>query len=125
MALGLAGFFTEATFDESKSAIIFDDPVTSLDHMRRDKVAQRLTRLAKDRQVVVFTHDVAFVGDLTAAADSDGVPIIERSVERRRSDHGVCVSWLPWKAKDFNSRIDHLRTELAKLTKDRPSLLQD
>ena len=72
-ALGLAGFFTEAKFDDSKSAIIFDDPVTSLDHVRRDKVAQRLAQLAKDRQVVVFTHDVAFVGDLSAAADSEGV----------------------------------------------------
>jgi energy-coupling factor transporter ATP-binding protein EcfA2 len=58
-ALGLAGFFTEAVFDESKSAIIFDDPVTSLDHVRRDKVAERLAQLAQDRQVVVFTHDVA------------------------------------------------------------------
>src|SRR5690606_36985436 len=32
-ALGLAGFFTEAAFDDSKSALIFDDPVTSLDHV--------------------------------------------------------------------------------------------
>jgi ABC-type hemin transport system ATPase subunit len=45
-ALGLAGFFTEAKFDNSKSAI-FDDPVTSLDHVRQDKVAQRLAQLAR------------------------------------------------------------------------------
>lgn len=38
-AFGLAGFFTEAVVDQSKSALIFDDPVTSLDHVRRDKVA--------------------------------------------------------------------------------------
>ena len=66
-ALGLAGS-AEAVFDKSKSAVIFDDPVTSLDHVR-DKVAQRLAQLAADRQVVVFTHDVAFVGDLTASAE--------------------------------------------------------
>ena len=65
-ALGLAGFFTEAVFDQSKSALVFDDPVTSLDHVRRDKVAERLAELARDRQVVVFTHDVAFTGDLAA-----------------------------------------------------------
>jgi AAA domain len=124
-ALGLAGFFTETVFDESKSAVIFDDPVTSLDHVRRDKVAQRLAQLAKDRQVVVFTHDVAFVGNLTASAESEGVPVRECSIERRGSDPGVCVQWLPWKAKDFGSRVDHLRTELAKLTKERPNLLQD
>jgi hypothetical protein len=124
-ALGLAGFFTEAKFDNSKSAIIFDDPVTSLDHVRRDKVAQRLAQLAKDRQVVVFTHDVAFVGDLSAAADSEGVPVAGRSVERQGLEPGVCLDFLPWKAKDFAQRIDHLRTELTKLTKERPNLVQD
>lgn len=124
-ALGLAGFFTEAAFDESKSAVIFDDPVTSLDHVRRDKVAQRLAQLAMDRQVIVFTHDVAFVGNLTASAENEGVAVRECSIERRGSEPGVCVPWLPWKAKDFGSRLDHLRTELAKLTKDRQSLLQD
>lgn len=124
-ALGLAGFFTEAVFDHSRSAIVFDDPVTSLDHVRRDKVAQRLAQLARDRQVVVFTHDVAFVGDLVAAAEGEGVPVVERSVERRGSEPGVCLEFLPWKAKDFAARLDHLRTELTVLINDRSSLVQD
>jgi hypothetical protein len=124
-ALGLSGFFTEAVFDPSKSAIIFDDPVTSLDHVRRDKVAERLAQLAQDRQVVVFTHDVAFTGDLAAAAESEGVALIERAVERRGTDPGICVESFPWKAKDFGSRVNHLTDELAKLTKDRADLLQD
>ena len=99
--------------------------MTSLDHVRRDKVAQRLAQLAKDRQVVVFTHDVAFVGDLSAAADSEGVSVAGRSVERQGLEPGVCLDFLPWKAKDFAQRIDHLRTELTKLTKERPSLVQE
>jgi hypothetical protein len=124
-ALGLAGFFTEATFDQSKSSVIFDDPVTSLDHVRRDKVAERLAQLAKDRQVVVFTHDVAFRGDLFAAADRDGVPRVERAVERRGTEPGNCVESFPWKAKDFGSRKNHLQVELDKLKKERPGLIQD
>lgn len=124
-ALGLAGFFTETVFDQSKSAIIFDDPVTSLDHVRRDKVAERLAQLAQDRQVVVFTHDVAFTGDLAAAAESEGVDLIERAVERRGPDPGICVESFPWKAKDFGSRVNHLTDELAKLKKDRADLRQD
>src|SRR5207253_5189823 len=44
-ALGLAGFFTEVHFDESRSAIILDDPVSSLDHVRRDYVANRLAEM--------------------------------------------------------------------------------
>lgn len=124
-ALGLAGFFTEAVFDQSKSALIFDDPVTSLDHVRRDKVAERLAQLALDRQVVVFTHDVAFTGDLAAAAEREGVALTERAVERRGVDPGICIESFPWKAKDFGSRVNHLTNELAQLKKERASLVQD
>jgi hypothetical protein len=35
----------------------------------------------------------------------------------------VCLTAFPWKAKDFRARLDHLRTELAKLTKERPTLI--
>lgn len=124
-ALGLAGFFTEAVFDQSKSAVIFDDPVTSLDHVRRDKVAERLAQFAQDRQVVVFTHDVAFTGDLAAAAEREGVALTERAIERRGFEPGICIESFPWKAKDFGSRVDHLTTELSKLTKERAGLVQD
>jgi energy-coupling factor transporter ATP-binding protein EcfA2 len=121
-ALGLAGFFTEATLDESESALIFDDPVTSLDHVRRDKVAMRLAQLARDRQVIVFTHDVSFVVDLARAAAEEGVSLAERSIERRGNQPGVCLTTFPWKAKDFNSRIHGLRLDLQKLIKERPDL---
>lgn len=123
-ALGLAGFFTEAIFDQSKSAIIFDDPVTSLDHVRRDKVAERLAQLAQDRQVVIFTHDVAFTGDLAAAAEREGIALTERAVERRGVEPGICIESFPWKAKDFGSRVTHLTSELAKLKKERSGLVQ-
>lgn len=124
-ALGLAGFFTEAIFDQSKSALIFDDPVTSLDHVRRDKVAERLTQLANDRQVVVFTHDVAFTGDLAAAAEREDVALTERAVERRGVEPGICTDRFPWKARDFRSRVTHLADELAKLKKERSNLVQE
>jgi energy-coupling factor transporter ATP-binding protein EcfA2 len=120
--LGLAGFFTEATFDESKSALVFDDPVTSLDHVRREKVAARLAQLALDRQVIVFTHDVSFVVDLARVAEEEGVSLAERSIERRGNLPGVCLTTFPWKAKDFNSRIHDLRVDLQKLIKERPDL---
>lgn len=82
-ALGLAAFFTEVHLDASNSAIILDDPVTSLDHIRRGLVAARLAALAETRQVAVFTHDVSFVADLKREANGKGVPIAERSVTRR------------------------------------------
>ena len=106
-ALGLAAFFTEAYLDGSKSALILDDPVTSLDHIRRGLVAARLATLAANRQVIMFTHDVAFVADLKREASAQGVSVAERSVTRSRSDKrkpGACSTNHPWKAKDVPMR---------------------
>lgn len=66
-----------------------------------------------------------FTGDLTAAAESEAVPLTERAVERRGTEPGICIQTFPWKAKDFGSRINFLTVELAKLTKERPNLVQD
>jgi len=118
-ALGLAGFFTEAYFEVSKSAIVLDDPVSSLDHVRRGYVADRLVEFAKERQVIVFTHDIAFVADLRSAADREGVPVHERSIQRRLSGQpGVCQPNHPWKARDVGQRLQLLTEELARIRRE-------
>jgi energy-coupling factor transporter ATP-binding protein EcfA2 len=120
-ALGLAAFFTEAHLDESKSALILDDPVTSLDHVRRELVARRLTALAEFRQVIVFTHDASFVLDLKKEATANQIAVGDRTVSRSRSGErkpGACGQDLPWKAKDVRQRLDELRAELARITKE-------
>lgn len=120
-ALGLAAFFTEAHLDGSKSALILDDPVTSLDHIRRGLVAARLAALAEARQVILFTHDVAFVADLKREAAARGVAVAERSVMRSRANErkpGACTTKHPWKAKDVPARLDELRQELSRLRRE-------
>lgn len=117
-ALGLAGFFTDVYLDISKSAIVLDDPVTSLDHGRRENVAVRLAELASERQVIVFTHDVAFVVDLRAAASRQEVAFTERSVERLGTGlPGACRTKHPWKAKDVGQRFGDLEQALARIRK--------
>jgi len=118
-ALGLSGFFTEVVFDATKSAVVLDDPVTSLDHGRRSLVAQRLVELAADRQVVVFTHEVTFVGDLVRHATEAKLPITERWVQRNGDLLGVCADKHPWKAKDVGARISVLETDLAEIKRER------
>jgi hypothetical protein len=117
-ALGLSGFFTEVTFDATKSAVVLDDPVTSLDHVRRSLVAQRLAQLAADRQVIVFTHEVTFVGDLVRHATEAKVPISERWIQHNGDLLGVCVDAHPWKAKDVAARINVLANALAAIKRD-------
>jgi len=115
-ALGLAVFFTEAELNASKSAVILDDPVSSLDHIRRGLVATRLAKLAETRQVVVFTHDVSFVAALKREANGMGVPTAERSVAKGRGTEkrpGACGIEHPWKARDVAERLGQLQSELA------------
>lgn len=120
-ALGLAAFFTEAELDASKSALILDDPVTSLDHTRRGLVAARLAAFAEDRQVVLFTHDVAFVADVKREAKAKGVDVAERWVMKSRAGDrkpGTCATQHPWKAKDVSARLDELRQDLSRIRKE-------
>ena len=60
-SVALAAFLAELATTNDKSTIVFDDPISSLDHMHREAVAKRLVDEAQHRQVVVFTHDIAFL----------------------------------------------------------------
>lgn len=64
--LALADFLAEARLAGITAPVIFDDPVSSLDHRRIKEVAQRIARLADDNQVIVFTHDILFATTLLA-----------------------------------------------------------
>ena len=64
--LALADFLAEARLAGITAPVVFDDPVSSLDHRRVDEVARRIARLAEDSQVIVFTHDILFATTLLA-----------------------------------------------------------
>lgn len=124
-ALGLAGFLTEVEFDESKSAVVLDDPVSSLDAGRRSRVAKRLVELAQDRQVVVFTHEATFVTALNKTARDAGVTVTRRAIIRQGDRPGKATDDHPWSVKDTKARIGELGAELARLRKDRDQLDSD
>lgn len=125
-ALGLAGFLTEAYLDVSKSAGIFDDPVSSLDHVRREKVANRLVEFAEDRQVIVFTHDASFTADLRRACDYHKVTFTERAVERSAAKvPGFTSEKHPWTVKAAASRIHELKNDVAALARNLEGMTHD
>lgn len=67
--VSLAEFITEALIDEQIQVLIFDDPVNSLDVGRSDEIAMRLAELSKEKQVIIFTHNIVFFSSLQQAAD--------------------------------------------------------
>ena len=116
-ALALAGFFTEAHFDLTNSALVLDDPASSVDHTRRRIIAECLAELATHRQVIVFTHDAAFVSVLESTANRSQVDFTQRSIERRGDLPGTVMDSHPWVAKNVNARLGELRQDLRQLKK--------
>jgi len=113
--VALAAFVAELATTENKSGIVFDDPVSSLDHMHREAVAKRLVAEATHRQVIVFTHDLAFLFELNRAAD-DAQPKPEvaiSSVSRGTDKAGFCRSEPPFKARRVSDITASLANQLA------------
>ena len=108
--IALAAFLAEVGRAEHASAIIFDDPVSSLAHKWRGNVARRLAEEAKVRQVIVFTHDVVFLSTLLQDADELGIDCTAERVERG-SDHlaGYVEQGLPWHGMSTSKRLGALR----------------
>ncbi|MCY4305178.1 MAG: AAA family ATPase [Aestuariivita sp.] len=106
--VALASYLTELANASHSSALVFDDPVTSLDHIWRNSVAERLAEEAKVRQVVVFTHDLIFVNDLHQLAKKAGTPVKLAHLGRGVNGVGLVSDNLPWEAASIRHRIDDL-----------------
>ena len=115
--LSIAAFFAELSTASDPSAILFDDPVSSLDHMWRSKVAERLTEEAKDRQVIVFTHDVVFLLELHKHAENKNVDIKDQHLRRSKLGAGISSEELPWVAMKVKKRIGVLKQKLQEASK--------
>lgn len=111
-ALATAFFLAELEVSNERSTIVLDDPVSSLDHQRREHVATRLVEEASKRQVVVFTHDLVFVYYLQEKAAELGVELHGRALERVFHNVGVVDPNLPWEVKSPMERAKALRGEL-------------
>ena len=107
--LSIASFFAELSTAVDRSAIIFDDPVSSLDHEWRGNVAERLVAEAESRQVIVFTHDIVFLLSLTEKANAKDVDVRHQHLRRGRDDTGITSEALPWPAMKVKTRIGHLK----------------
>lgn len=68
--LAIADFLAEARLSGISAPVIFDDPVSSLDHRRIGELARRIVALSEEAQVIVFTHDIWFATTLLQLMDT-------------------------------------------------------
>jgi energy-coupling factor transporter ATP-binding protein EcfA2 len=113
--VALAAFLAELSTAHNRSGVIFDDPVSSLDHNYRELVAARLVKeAASGRQVIVFTHDIPFLMMLKEEARKQGQSPHYQNLNRAADRAGICLPGAPFKAKtvpDVATKLDaHLTT---------------
>ncbi|WP_079433976.1 AAA family ATPase [Zoogloea sp. LCSB751] len=108
-AIALGCFLAELRTGGHGGGIVFDDPVSSLDHTRRQNVARRLIEEAKNRQVIIFTHDTSFLGELRDLIDQTGIDHVIHHLEWHGEFSGVVQNGLPWEHKSYKDRIDKLQ----------------
>ncbi len=116
-ALSLACFLAESHVAGKRSAIILDDPVTSLDHGRVRRVARRLVdEAATGRQVIIFTHNLVFYHEIMLSCVDRDAPVEALPCliqQGRNGDFGmITVGDEPWVARKVKDRETSLRKML-------------
>ncbi len=118
--VAITAFLAELDTAGRNMPIIFDDPVSSLDHLYRERVAKRLTQEAKDkRQVVVFTHDIVMLLALERECGQQSAFLQIHTVRRSSQGPGECphTSSRPWHATTTKERIGFLKNSSAQFKK--------
>ena len=107
-AIALGSFLAELELEQHSSAIVFDDPVSSLDHLWRQKVARRLVEESSRRQVVILTHDSTFLGQLRDELELNKIDHLIEHLEWVNDMPGNVNVGLPWIHQNYKEKIDQL-----------------
>lgn len=116
--IAIACFMAEIISDGRRSAVIFDDPINSLDHRWREDIGKRLVEESLERQVVVFTHDIVFYKYLLeCVAETTGASVTQVRLDRNRKHTGLVDHTPPWDALPIKARIGQLKNTYQALEK--------
>lgn len=105
--VALADLLTQAALRGDVDGLVFDDPVNSLDHRRKDLIAKRLVAEAKKRQVIIFTHDLVFLSALMNEVKRQSQPVRSYTVARHPgsgSPGHVNIACFPHEAYEGQAR---------------------
>ncbi|MDD3051456.1 MAG: AAA family ATPase [Candidatus Cloacimonetes bacterium] len=72
----MAAFLADVTGRDERFPFIFDDPISSLDQEFEENSIERLIELSNDRQVIIFTHRLSFLGIISDITDDDQLNVI-------------------------------------------------
>ena len=111
----IAHFLAELSQSGSTSGIVVDDPVSSLDHRYRHRVAARLVHESTVRQVVVFTHDAVFLSALLTELERLHLRPEVLSMESAEGAPGHNYRGLPWNNQSVAEKLANLEGDQRRL----------
>lgn len=120
-AIAIASFLAEMRLSKGRGGIVFDDPVSSLDHRRRWELAERLVKESLTRQVIVFTHDIYFLCILEQKTEEVAASLTKNYIRRTPAGYGVPADELPFDVLGTKDRIGRLRQKLVEVRDARKS----
>lgn len=119
--IAIADFLAESKLSEINRGLIFDDPVNSLDEIRKSEIADRLVKEAVNKQVVIFTHDLVFLSSIISSSENYDINIDCHWIEKQDDNPGkVWVGNCPsyekaykksGKARDYYTEAKNLGPE--------------
>jgi hypothetical protein len=83
--VSLAAFLADVESRKDGAPFVFDDPISSLDHVFEEATARRLVKLSMSRQVIVFTHRLSLVEYIENSAKKAGIDPL--SIVTLRREH--------------------------------------
>lgn len=114
--ISLAAFLADVTGGNDSNPFIFDDPISSLDQLYEEKTISRLIELSQTRQVIVFTHRISLLAQISQLGGNN-----VKIVGIRKESWGTGeISDTPLNAKHPDKALNTLRNE--KLPKARKIL---
>ena len=116
--LSIASFFAELSTAANRSAILLDDPVSSLGPQLASRMLQSVWSVeSQSRQVIVFTHDIVFLLALAEKAEELGVKLKHQYLRREKIGAGLSSQELPWIAMKVKGRIGRLNESYGRTRK--------
>ena len=87
--VALAAFFADATGRNEQTPSIIDDPISSLDYNYEAVATRRIVELAKERQVIVFTHRISLLVGLGEVCEASDIPFTDLYIRGTNLGKGI------------------------------------
>ena len=112
--VALAAFFADATGRETKTPLIIDDPISSLDLNYESSATKRIVALAETRQVIVFTHRISLLVGISEECDRTGVAFTEHHIRGTQKGKG-CPDFEDVFRGKLKEQLDGIRRRIAEI----------